>query len=378
MAAHSSGKEEKIRNFDPDGPGNTEAGIFGLPFTIQESDVVIIPVPWEVTVSNFEGTSQGPANILDASRQIDLFDDLQRGLDNLTNAQTKHPPAQWEQKQNLSDPWKAGIAMEEIPGDVLQKNNQLRPLALEYIMGRESRSRYKKISHPETIKNKINEACQQLTSDIQEKCAAYLQQNKLPVILGGDHSTPLGLMRALTRQFNNFGVLQIDAHADLRPAYEGFTYSHASIMYNAMAIEQISKFVQVGLRDICSGEYELIRNNPKRMTPYFAREIHNRGFAGECWQSICREIVNQLPELVYISFDIDGLDPAYCPSTGTPVPGGLSYNGVLYLLEELVRSGRKIIAFDLVETGPQTLDAIVACRLLYKISALMLHSNHKI
>ncbi len=353
MNDYMHSKVEKIRTFDPDGVGSTSSNIFGLPFTIDEADVIIVPVPWDVTVSNTDGTSHGPENIFEQSAQIDLHDEM------------------------VSEPWKAGIAMEEISGETMALNTLLREKARSYIQWLEEKGSAEPNPRLQAFLREINVEGEKLTHDIKMRCLYYLEKGKLPVILGGDHSTPLGLIQALAQRNDTFGILQLDAHADLRPAYEGFTQSHASIMYNAMQLPQVTKFVQVGLRDFCSQEYELMRDNPARFTPFFARDMHRRAFEGESWKAICKDIVDALPQKVYISFDIDGLDPAYCPGTGTPVPGGISYSQALYLFEQVVHSGRTIIGFDLVETGPQPMDGIIACRILYRTIAMMLRSNGK-
>lgn len=199
-------------------------------------------------------------------------------------------------------------------------------------------------------------------------------------MVGGDHSTPLGLMKAVGEQFGEFGILQIDAHADLRKAYEGFTYSHASIMYNVLQeIPQMKKLVQVGIRDFCDEEYELIQTND-RITTYFDKDIKERQYEGETWKQICDDIISQLPQQVYLSFDIDGLDPKLCKNTGTPVQGGFEAEQIQYLFKQVIESGRKIIAFDLneVSCGEDSQDAIdanVGARILYRMCNLFMKSN---
>lgn len=354
MNEYTDSKSEKIKKFDPNGVGNTNANIFGLPFTVDEADVVIIPVPWDVTVSNTEGTSGGPDNIFRQSAQIDLYDEF------------------------VPEPWKAGIAMQKNSERMIRRNESLRPMAEKYIQWLEQNE--SKDDHPgfNEIREEINRACEELCEQIKSRSLCCLEQNKLTVIIGGDHSTPLGLIMALAEKNKGFGLLQIDAHADLRPAYQGFTHSHASAIYNAMKLPQISRFVQVGLRDFCSQELQIIEQNPERMKPFFARDINRRLFEGDNWKNICKDIVSELPDKVYISFDIDGLEPAYCPGTGTPVPGGLSYSQALYLFEQIALSGKTIIGFDLVETGNRQLDGIIACRILYKTIAIMLKSNDRV
>ncbi len=131
------------------------------------------------------------------------------------------------------------------------------------------------------------------------------------------------LSKALSGDIHgSFGILQIDAHADLRVAYEGFTYSHASIMYNVLQqIPQVKKLVQVGIRDYCDEELQMIKDSNGRITTFFDKDIKAQQYEGVTWKEICTKIVDSLPQKVYISFDIDGLDPkAVLPNTGTPVP----------------------------------------------------------
>jgi agmatinase len=189
------------------------------------------------------------------------------------------------------------------------------------------------------------------------------------------------MIQALAEQNENFGILQIDAHADLREAYEGFEFSHASIMYNALKIKQVQKLVQVGIRDYCEEELNLIKNSSDRIKTFFDRDIKYAQYNGDSWDRICNRIVSELPDKVYLSFDIDGLDPKLCPNTGTPVAGGFEAEQVLYLLERLVNSGKKIIGFDINEVSPGDeggdWDANVAARLLFRIVNLTALSQEK-
>ena len=185
------------------------------------------------------------------------------------------------------------------------------------------------------------------------------------------------MMQALAAHFGNFGILQIDAHADLRDAYEGFEFSHASIMFNALKIPQVEKLVQVGIRDYCEAEFNITQHSKGRVKTFFDRDIKHEMYSGAQWESICDKIISELPQNIYLSFDIDGLDPKLCPNTGTPVAGGFETEQVLFLLEKIVRSGKKIIAFDINEISPgeDEWDANVGARLLYRISNLVHTSN---
>jgi agmatinase len=199
-------------------------------------------------------------------------------------------------------------------------------------------------------------------------------------LLGGDHSTPLGFLRALSEQHNRFGILQIDAHADLRKAYEGFTYSHASIMYNALKLPAVGRLVQVGIRDICEEEVNVINRSMGRVVTFFDEDLKDKKISGTPWSALCDTIIQHLPQQVYISFDIDGLDPKLCPNTGTPVAGGLEFQEAVFLIKKVVDAGKTIIGFDLSEVaaGPSDWDANVGARLLFQLCNWMAVSNGKL
>lgn len=349
-------KAEKIKNFDSNGIGLLNDGLFGLPFTPDECETVLIPVPWEVTVSYGGGTADGPQAISDASYQVDLYDPF------------------------VKNAWQKGIAMDDISAEVKKKSGELRQSAERYINALANG----KSAGEEELKNireQIRKECLWLNSWVKTRALHFLDQGKSVGLVGGDHSTPLGMMQALSERFEKFAVLQVDAHADLRNAYEGFEFSHASIMFNALKIPQVEKLVQVGIRDYCEEELDLITNSGGRVRTFFDRDIKYAQFCGDSWDRVCNRIVNELPQNVYLSFDIDGLDPKLCPNTGTPVAGGFETEQVLFLLEKIVLSGRKIIAFDLNEVTPgaegDEWDANVAARLLYRIANLAAASQKK-
>lgn len=349
-------KQEKINNFDPNSLGDANNNIYGLPFTTDEAEVVIIPVPWEVTVSYSAGTALGPQAIFNASYQVDLFD------------------------PKIKDAWKIGLAMEPVSDDIASRSESLRRKAEQYIGLMEEGDSPETNSDMEETRVLINKECEKLNLWVKNKSLEYIHKNKVVALLGGDHSTPLGLMQALSEKHASFGILQIDAHADLRDAYEDFEFSHASIMFNAIKIPQVAKLVQVGIRDYCEAEVNIINGSNNKITTFFDRDIKQKQYEGESWSKICAEIIAQLPNEVYLSFDIDGLDPKLCPNTGTPVAGGFEFEQVMMLIEKLVDSGKKIIAFDINEVAPggDEWDANVGARLLYRIANLAAKSNGKI
>ncbi|HET6245156.1 MAG: agmatinase family protein [Bacteroidetes bacterium] len=347
-------KEKKISTFDSSGMSTIES-LFGLPFTTEEAEIIVIPVPWEVTVSYTAGTSNGPQAIMKASSQVDLFDPY------------------------LKNAWKIGIAMIDFPQEIKDKSDFLRIKASHYIENLTDGTLTEEDPTSLIITKEINDACYEMNNWVKQKSLEYLNKNKLVVLLGGDHSTPLGLMQAMAEKYSRFGLLQIDAHADLRIAYEGFKYSHASIIYNALDIKEIEKVVQVGIRDYSESEALIIQNSKGRIHTFFDRDIKQMQYEGQSWKSICNLIVEQLPQNVYLTFDIDGLDPKLCPNTGTPVAGGFEFEQILYLIEQVVESKRKIIGFDLNEVTPgeDEWDANVGARLLFRIANMMAKSMGK-
>jgi len=224
----------------------------------------------------------------------------------------------------------------------------------------------------------INEGSAILNKWVYEQTSSLLREEKLVVLLGGDHSVPLGYLKAIAEKYGEFGVLQIDAHCDLRKSYENFDFSHASIMYNALTeIPQIIKLVQLGVRDYSEEEFNYIKNSNRRVVTYFDRDIKEKLFEGINWRTISDELIQQLPACVYLSFDIDGLDPKLCPHTGTPVSGGLEIEQVIYLVKKIIESGRKFIGMDLDEIaiGESNYDANVGARILWKLCNMLVAAN---
>lgn len=339
---------------DVNAKATSKDGIYGLPFKESEAQVVYIPVPWDVTTSYQAGTSKGPAAILGASEQIDFFD-----LD-------------------FIDAYEAGLFMKKESAKIKRLNSVGRTLAKKIIDADDEAMKKNKILQKNLAK--VNQICEDLNMEVYKETKALLDKNKIAVVVGGDHATPFGAIKAYAEKYPKLGVLHFDAHSDTRIAYMGFINSHASIMHNVMEkIPGVSKLVQVGIRDFCEQEYLYTKNN-KKIEMYFDQTLSRRKMSGESFQKIAREIVSHLPEHVYISFDIDGLDPRFCPNTGTPVPGGLDYSEVMMIINELVLSKKKLVGFDLVEVAPNPKDkanewdANVGMRLLYKMTSASLAS----
>lgn len=347
-------KADIIKNFDPNQPGLADATIFGLPFNAEQSEIIVMPVPWEVTVSYGSGASKGPEAILEASYQVDLM------------------------HEDFPDLWKLGIYFDDIPKHLKKLSKEHKKLVapiIEHLENGESVHDAKKL-----LQNleKVNHACEEMVNWVNERSTFWQNQNKKVVLLGGDHSTPLGYYQALAKKHDSFAMLHLDAHLDYRIAYEGFTYSHASIMYNALGIENISKIVSVGIRDFCEQEVEVAKKHANRTKVFTDKTLKDNAFKGITWDKQCDEIIAELPDNVCISFDIDGLDPKFCPNTGTPVPGGFSFQQATFLMNKLVEAGKTIIGFDLVEVTPgkdNDWDGNVGARMLFNMCGAMAKSQ---
>lgn len=340
-----------MSQFDPNAASTEDSGIFGLPFQEKESKLVFLPVPWEATTSYGGGTSKGPDAIFEASHQVDLFDlDVER-------------------------PYEAGMFLLPASKNIKKWNQEAKREAQKVI---KAGGRVEKRPALQKALAKVNTLSEKVNEEVKKQSQRILSQGKILALVGGDHSTPFGAIDAMAEKEKSFGILHIDAHSDTRNAFEGFQWSHASIMHNVMEkIPSVKKLVQVGIRDFCEEEYEYIQQSNGRIQTYFDQDLARRSQTGENWNSICQEIVKHLPEKVWISFDIDGLDPRFCPGTGTPVPGGLDFWQAVHLISTVVRAKKKIIGFDLNEVSPSVgeWDANVGARMLYKMSAWCLASQ---
>ncbi|MDE0092154.1 MAG: agmatinase family protein [Oligoflexia bacterium] len=333
--------------------GARKTKAFELETSFESADLILIPAPWSATVSYGRGTEQGPDLIRKASHQLDVFNPLfQCSYNDKIHFEENDPIIESLNKQALS--WVKSLREDK-------QNSQ-------------------------SLYTNINQASESLLDWVYEKALQAFNQNKIPALVGGEHSVSEGLLSLIGDKYKgDYGILHLDAHADLRPAYQGFKHSHASVMFNVLNLEQApKKLVQVAVRDLCESEYRKIEKD-ERIHCYFDKEIYTKIFLGEKWAGICQEIISQLPQHIYVSLDVDGLSWSYAPGTGTPVPGGLSFNQVLYLLAEIKRQNKKLISFDVVETSAGNKNQSflewngnVSARLIYYLSGLTLHSYGKI
>ncbi|MFK7827166.1 MAG: agmatinase family protein [Oligoflexales bacterium] len=343
-------KSHEMEIFTEGMPPAMDSGLFGLTGIYEESDLVILPVPWDATASYGKGTAHAAKGILKASHQLDLVD------------------------LKFGKPYERGIFLLDADERVSIDNEK----AGEFIETiRHGRGNSKDLA---SNLKEVNECSERVNRSVEFASKTHLDNNKFVAVLGGDHSSPFGLVKALAEKHQDFGILHIDAHFDLRKAYEGFAHSHASIMYNILgALPQVTNLVQVGIRDFCAFEQEETYRHGSRVSVFYDSEMFASKCEGDSFKNIAHQIVAKLPNKVYVSFDIDGLSPSYCPGTGTPVPGGLDYHEAFYLLEVLAFSGKKIIGFDLCEVAGDSQtsewDFNVGARVLYKLCGALFHTQ---
>lgn len=304
----------------------SKPGLYGLDSNLDDCSLAIIPVPWEATTSYGAGTSMGPSAILKASPQLDLYT--------------------YDQNESVN---KNSIFLLDDFSNLKSTNDSNKTKAQKIITHLDT--------HPnlndelKKILQEVNSACDEMVNIVYKKSMELLEKNKKVAVLGGDHSSPLGLIKALSEKHKAYDVLHIDAHLDLRNSYQGFKHSHASIMFNVLNLDNPPEnLVSVGIRDFCQEEMDLV-NSTESLSTFTDENIQNHLFGGSSWQNKVNEIIGKLKNPTYISFDIDGLDPKYCPNTGTPVPGGLTFNQAKHLVEQ-TSNKTNIIGFDLCEVSP--------------------------
>lgn len=283
----------------PDYPHVPE-GFLGLPRPFAEADVAVLPVPYEATVTYRGGTREGPAAIVEASRNLETWD-------------------------------------EEMAMD-------LEELSICTLPALETDGR-----GPEAMVGRIEEAV-----------GALMDGGPWPLVLGGEHTVTVGAVRAAAKRHGAITVLQIDAHGDLRSRWDDTEYSHACVMRRLR--EGGLPTVAVGIRSICREEAEYIE--AERPPIFWAREIVGK-------QGWIERVVAALGEKVWLTIDLDGLDPSVLPGTGTPEPGGLSWYEACALLRAVIE-GRRIVGADVVELAPMagsSVSEVAAAKLICKVLA---------
>ncbi len=287
------------------GPHSSFLGLSSSESSLEGARAVLIPVPYDGTTTYRAGTREGPRAILAASRELEPYDE-ETGI----------------------EAYRYGIAtLEELPVIVTSPK--------------------------------------EMVGSVREVGEAVLEAGKLPVLLGGEHLLSLGMIEAVAGRYENFSILHLDAHADLREEYQGSSFSNACVMRHAM---EYAPIVQVGIRSLTIEEHRFIRD--RNIPCFFAHELHRD-------PGLFERVLPCLGPNVYISIDLDVLDPAIMPAVGTPEPGGLSWYEVTDLLRTVIRE-RRVIGLDFMELNPVpqfVAPDFLAARLVYKTLSFIFHKG---
>ncbi len=346
-------------DFDPDAAAvdHGEVALYGVPCSLEDALVHVISVPWQATASYRRGTRHGPAAIVQATMQVDLAD------------------------VDFGATWRAGMSFIDGEHFVGTIHDDVEADALAVIAAGG-------VNADPSLADaaaRVDTAGDEVHAWVRAHTEAALDAGRIPAVLGGDHSTPYGLISAVAERHPGLGVLHLDAHADLRDAFLGFRWSHASIFHNVLSNHaNVSRLVGVGWRDMGSAELARIAAENGRIEAWTDQRLADAELNGRPFRSVIDEIVASLPPKVHISIDIDGLDPVLCPNTGTPVPGGVSWRQFAALLKAVAEQ-REVVSFDLCEVSPgpdgagedDTWDAIVGARALYKLAGCAVFSRRR-
>ena len=313
---------------DFDDPAADGSGWFGS--EVSSGKLAIIEVPFDATSSHHRRAGHGPDAMRSASHQVELT-----LIDNRCPAQM-------------------GIVSQRLP--------------VESLNAKAGQAMHQLRQGDPTAALLVDDLSYQLDSMLIDAVRDHWAQQRQIVVLGGDHSISYGAIKAAIQEYPDLGILHLDAHADLRSAYEGVNCSHASIMNRVKALKPDLPLTQVGLRDL--GAYEKTRiADDETIVAFYDEALVHQQFLGMPWAEQARAIMATLPSVVWLSFDIDALDPSLCPHTGTPVPGGLTYYQAIDLIDRIHTSGRTLIGADLTEVAGDPYDSLIGARLLYRILA---------
>ncbi|MHC4892357.1 MAG: agmatinase family protein [Planctomycetota bacterium] len=341
--------------FDPDAAADPDAGLFGLETSLSEAQAIVIPVGFDATTSYRTGAAAGPEWIRRASHQVDLHDERWGAV------------------------WERGIASLDSDPRIAELQARAFPRARRVI---DAGGRVAGDPALEADLAAVDAAGSELNAIVEEHTRSALDAGRLPVVIGGDHSIPFGAIAAAADRHPGMGILHVDAHADLRVAFEGFTWSHASILHNVLErCPGVARLLQIGVRDLGAAESQRIASSSDRISTLFDDRWGAARASGDDLGTLVDTALDFLPDEIWITVDVDGLDPALCPNTGTPVPGGLGWNEMMLWLDRIERSGRRVVGVDLVEVSggpldgaqlppadaPDPWDAIVGARLAYKL-----------
>ncbi len=337
------------------GGGDNGGYYFRDAVSTDDADVVLVSVPWAVTSANGSGAAYAPDAIIDASTKVGLYDVLSGvSID-------------------------GRVATAEVNYDIQESSQYLGGDAAKIVDHVEDGGVLSGDYFTRKI-NRINDGFRLMNSSVCAQVWHFANKGKRVGVIGGDHSVSFGAVKAMSELHPDLGVLVFDAHCDLRQSGNVFDYSHLSVVRNMLEeIPQLKKVVCVGVRDLSAADVDTAAQYP-RLTMCYAEQMKAAYYGGKSWREICNSIVEQLPQHVYISFDIDALSPEHCPHTKSSVAGGLLFDEAMAMIMAVVESGREIVGFDITEIVPEiesSIDASVGARLLVKLSAAAIKSGSK-
>ena len=334
------------KKFNPNKAVMANGNIFGFPGKEEDANIIIIPVPWDATVSYGKGTHFAPQAILKASTQLEFF------------------------HHDVENAFETNVFMTEVSSEWKKINNSCSEKSTEYFRYFEEEGEEKALGYFKNEIDNINHTQNVLAKNLKERCSSLLDQNKIVGVLGGEHSVPLGLIQAINDQYDDFGVLHIDAHAGLKDSYLGFEQSHASIMRNVLeSCPNMSKLIQIGVRELSEEEFSFSKEEA-RIKTYYDWDLKNDVLKGESWLDIIKKIIDEMPKNIYISFDITGLKPYLCPNASTSMAGGIELNEIQLLFAQIINTDKNIIGFDLCEVSPNMdndIDAYYGAKALWEL-----------
>lgn len=343
------------KKFDPNGAIPDNGNYFGIPLEPEDAALVLISAPWDLSLKVRNGSSYAPDAIIEASRTVDFFEPM------------------------APHSWRKGIATVPIDYTIQDMSHRLRSDAerIVKVYDKQGGTPFDSLVYERSLR-RVNEGFAALNANIYEQSKRWLQCDKIVGLVGGDQSAAYGHIRAVAEHVGSLGVLHIDSSCNLKRCHQGFEFSHASVMYNVLRdVPEVERLVGVGVRAFSPEEWERAEQD-SRVKLFTGQSIWSRYFEGALWSTIADEIVESLPENVYVSLDINGLTIECSPHTGMVVAGGIRFSEVVYLLGKIVDSGRRIVGFDLSEVVPDMDDktgAQIASRLLYNICSMAL-KNH--
>jgi agmatinase len=269
-------------------------GGYEVVYDYAESGIIILPVPYDETSTWIRGADKGPDAILEASVNLEFYDVETASEAHLTGIHTVEPVTEKESPEKL-------------------------------------------------------------VSAVYKRVLSLLNDNKFPVIIGGNHTVPIGAVKAFAEYFDNLTILQLDAHSDLRQEYEGSVFNHACAMARA---REFAPIIQVGIRSMSKDELQYV--DKERI--FYSHELYYD-------KSLYKKAIDKLTKNVYITIDLDVFDPSLMPSTGTPEPGGPDYYEIMHFLRDVIRE-RNVVGFDLVELCPSTTNKspdFIAAKIIYQL-----------